>query len=311
MPLGMSGDPTSATGNPAMTTTFIIIGAVIWAYVSAGFVMSVIWQRNDIADVMWGPGILVAALTALMTSGETMRSAPLAYLICGLIFVWAARLAWQIGSRFLAKSQEDSRYASWRKSWSNFYLRSYLQVFLLQGLLMILVSILAIAAAMYRDGATYQTAVVFIGCLVFAFGFAFEAVADVQLNAFVKAKTEKAEILTTGLWRYSRHPNYFGEVTTWWGLWIIAIAPALADRTTENLAIALLALISPITITTLILKISGIPMLEAKYAGNKKFDAYKRRTSAFFPWFPGKQSVCPAPSVEATPQPDQPARSSV
>jgi steroid 5-alpha reductase family enzyme len=287
-----------------LTATFITIGVVIWAYVSAGFAMSIVWKRNDIADVMWGPGILIAALTALSTSGETMQSGPLAYLICGLIFVWAVRLAWQIGSRFLSKSQEDARYAAWRKSWSFFYLRSYFQVFLLQGLLMTLVAMAAVAATMYPDGANYQLAVVFIGCPVFAFGFAFEAFADAQLNAFVKTKTGKSEILTTGLWRYSRHPNYFGEVTAWWGLWIITIAPALADPTTANLAIALLALISPVTITILILKVSGIPMLEAKYAGNKSFDAYKQRTSAFFPWFPGRESprVAPAPM---TPQPDQ------
>jgi steroid 5-alpha reductase family enzyme len=287
-----------------MTTTFIIIGVVIWGYVSAGFVLSAVWQRNDVADVMWGPGVLAASLTALLTSGETMRSGPLAYLICGLIFLWAARLAWQIGSRFLSKSQEDSRYAAWRKSWSFFYLRSYLQVFLLQGLLMMMVAMVAVAVTMYDDGSTYQSTVVLIGCLVFGLGFTFEAVADAQLNAFVKAKTDKADILTAGLWRYSRHPNYFGEVTTWWGLWIIAIAPALADPTSASLITAVLALISPVTITILILKVSGIPMLEAKYVNNTRFDAYKQQTSAFFPWFPGRGGTRVAPAA-MTPQPDQ------
>ena len=140
-------------------------------YVSAGFIMSIAWKSNDIADVIWGPGVFIAALTALLTSGETVSTAPLAYLICGFIFFWAARLALQIGSRFLSKSQEDARYAAWRKSWSFFYLRSYLQVFLLQGLLMILVAMVAVAATMYRDHTNYQHIMVFIGCLVFAFGF--------------------------------------------------------------------------------------------------------------------------------------------
>lgn len=284
-----------------MITSFIIIGVVLLVYVSAGFVTSIAWTRNDIADVMWGPGVFIAALTALLASGDTVSTTPLAYLICGFIFLWAARLALQIGSRFLSKSQEDARYAAWRKSWSFFYLRSYLQVFLLQGLLMILVAMVAVAATMYRDGTNYQHTMVFVGCLVFGFGFAFEALADAQLNAFVKTKTGKAEILTSGLWRYSRHPNYFGEVTTWWGLWIVAIAPALADPTSANLAIALIALISPVTITILILKVSGIPMLEAKYVGNEEFEAYKQRTSAFFPWFP-EPAKTPA---RATPQPDK------
>jgi steroid 5-alpha reductase family enzyme len=287
-----------------MTTNFIMIGIVILAYVSAGFAASIYWKRNDIADVMWGPGILIAAVTALLASREPAPSAPLAYLICGFILVWASRLAWQIGSRFFSKASEDPRYAAWRKSWRFFRLRSYLQIFLLQGLLMILVSMAAVAAMMYGHGAEYQPAVAFIGGLVFMLGLVFETVADMQLNAFAKGKTGKSEILTTGLWRYSRHPNYFGEVTAWWGLWIIAIAPAIADPTTENLAVALLAAISPVTITILILKVSGIPMLEAKYVGNTNFDAYKRQTSAFFPWFPELAVPRAAPAC-VKPQPDR------
>ena len=131
-----------------MTTSLIIIVFVLLVYVSAGFVMSIAWKRNDIADVMWGPGVFIAALTALLATGDTVSTAPLAYLICGFILLWAARLALQIGSRFLFKSKEDARYAAWRKSWSFFYLRSYLQVFLLQGLLMILVAMVAVAASM-------------------------------------------------------------------------------------------------------------------------------------------------------------------
>ncbi len=272
-----------------MTSNLTFIGVVIFAYVSAGFAVSLIWKRNDIADVMWGPGILIAALTGVLASGVSVRSGPLAYLICGLIIVWSVRLAWQIGSRFLSKTEEDARYAEWRKSWENFYLRSYLQVFLLQGVLMILVAMPAITATLYRDGGQYQAVIASIGCLVFILGLVFETVADNQLNTFVKTKMDKSAILGTGLWRYSRHPNYFGEVTAWWGLWIISIAPAIADPTSANFEIALAALISPVTITILILKVSGIPMLEAKYAGNKKFDAYKQRTTAFFPWFPGPE----------------------
>ena len=265
---------------------FVIISAVISAYVSAGFAASVYLERNDLADVLWGPGILIAAVTALLTSGVSASAAPLAYLICVLVLLWAARIGWQIGNRFLAKADEDDRYASWRKTWRWFYVRSYLQVFLLQGLLMILVSMSAIAATMYRDGDQFNSAVLILGGLVFVYGLVFEAVADIQLNKFVKARSNKSEILSTGLWRYSRHPNYFGEVTAWWGLWIIAISGAIAEPTSANLIIAVLALISPITITVLILKVSGIPMLEAKYVGNQKFDAYKQQTSAFFPWFP-------------------------
>ncbi|NJM55850.1 MAG: DUF1295 domain-containing protein [Verrucomicrobiae bacterium] len=248
-------------------------------------------KRNDIADVMWGPGILLAAVTALLTSGQTATSAPLAYLICALIALWAVRIAWQIGRRFVSKKDEDFRYAQWRKTWRNFHIRSYAQVFLLQGFLMVVVAMSAIATTMYAAGATYSVLAVMTGGLIFLVGLAFETIADVQLNAFVKAKASKGDILTTGLWRYSRHPNYFGEVTAWWGLWVIALAPAVAEPTSMNLLIAMLALLSPVAITVLILYVSGIPMLEAKYDGNETFQAYKRRTSAFFPWFPKEAPV--------------------
>jgi steroid 5-alpha reductase family enzyme len=152
---------------------------------------------------------------------------------------------------------------------------------------MILVAASAIAATFYDDGRQYQTVVVVSGGAVFWFGLMFEAVADMQLTEFVRAKRGRSQILTTGLWRYSRHPNYFSEVTAWWGLWIIAVASAIAYPAINTVSIALLAMISPITITILILKVSGIPMLEAKYAGTKAFEAYKQRTSAFCPWFPG------------------------
>lgn len=293
-----------------MTANFPAISLAILIYVSVGFVLSIMWRRNDVADVLWGPGIWIASVTALVTSGHSMATAPLAYLLCGLILLWSARIAWQIGSRFLSKNDEDARYAGWRKSWRFFYFRSFGQVFLLQGLLMILVAMSAIAATSYQGGSPYQSAAVLIGCLIFLFGLLFEAVADTQLNAFVKAKTDKTEILTTGLWRYSRHPNYFGEVTAWWGIWIIAIAPAIAAPSAANLAIALLALISPVTITFLILKVSGIPMLESKYAGNQTFQAYKERTSAFFPWFPSEQVGSHVPLVLLSPQPVQHTRTS-
>jgi steroid 5-alpha reductase family enzyme len=292
-----------------MTTSFTAVGVILLIYVTVGFALSVWWHRNDVADALWGPGILLAAVTALLTSGQAIETSGLAQLICLLIFLWAVRIAWQIGRRFLSKTQEDPRYATWRRSWKYFYIRSYFQVFILQGVLMILVAMSAIAATLYRDVTDSRTAVVSVGCTVFVFGLVFEAVADMQLNTFVKSKTDKAAILTKGLWRYSRHPNYFGEVTTWWGLWIISTAPAVANPTAANLSIMLLALISPVTITILILKVSGIPMLEAKYAGNGKFAAYKQHTSAFFPWFPKPPSPRTV-TVGHSPLPDQPASKS-
>ncbi len=91
---------------------------------------------------------------------------------------------------------------------------------------------------------------------------------------FIKDKTNQGKILTTGLWRYTRHPNYFGEVTQWWGIWLIAL----------SVPGGFFVFIGPLTITYLIVFVSGIPMLEKRYEGNLDFEAYKKTTSVFFPW---------------------------
>lgn len=117
-----------------------------------------------------------------------------------------------------------------------------------------------------------------VGAVIFLIGFFFEAVGDAQLRAFVKTRTSREQIMQTGLWKYTRHPNYFGEVTMWWGNFVIVATTSLG----------LIALISPLIMTWLMLFVSGIPMLEKKYDNNEAFQAYKKRTNAFFPWFPKK-----------------------
>jgi len=113
----------------------------------------------------------------------------------------------------------------------------------------------------------------YLGLFVFIIGFAFEAGGDFQLARFKKNPNNKGKVLKTGFWKYTRHPNYFGEVTQWWGLWLIAI----------NAPNSWLSIVGPLTITILILKVSGIPMLEKKMAENPNFIEYKKRTSAFIP----------------------------
>ncbi len=112
--------------------------------------------------------------------------------------------------------------------------------------------------------------------LLWLFGFGFEAIGDWQLLQFKKEPDNKGKIIQHGLWRYTRHPNYFGEAVLWWGVFLIAL----------NVPYGLLAIISPLLIDFLLLKVSGIPMLEAKYENNPEFIAYKARTNAFFPWLP-------------------------
>jgi steroid 5-alpha reductase family enzyme len=113
----------------------------------------------------------------------------------------------------------------------------------------------------------------YVGLAIWMLGFYFESVGDSQLAKFMKDPLNKGKLMTSGLWKYTRHPNYFGEVTQWWGMWIIAL----------SVPSGFIAIIGPLTITVLILKISGIPMLEKRMQLNPDFEAYKRRTSVFFP----------------------------
>ncbi|GIW69438.1 MAG: hypothetical protein KatS3mg101_0185 [Patescibacteria group bacterium] len=118
----------------------------------------------------------------------------------------------------------------------------------------------------------------YIGLVVWIVGFFFESVGDLQLSKFLKDPKNAEKIMRDGLWKYTRHPNYFGEVAQWWGIFLAAYGAPMW----------LLAVISPVTITWIILKISGIPLLEKKYENNEEFQEYKKVTNAFFPWFPKK-----------------------
>ena len=117
---------------------------------------------------------------------------------------------------------------------------------------------------------------VLAGSIIWLIGFAFESIGDYQLMLFIKHKQNKSDIMQTGLWKYTRHPNYFGEVLVWWGIFIMVLP----------LQYGIWTIISPITISFLLLYVSGIPMLEAKYKDNLAFQDYKKRTSSFFPMLP-------------------------
>ncbi len=242
---------------------------IVFGYMCVWFLISLFIKRNDVADVAWGLGFILVAYYTYLTHPITSLS----IVAVTLVSVWGLRLALHIYSRN-RKKKEDSRYRAWRKEWGSwFYVRSFFQVYLLQGLLLLLVSMAPISVII--SGQELQWYHVF-GIFVWLFGFYFEAVGDFQLAKFIKNKNNAGKIMTKGLWAYTRHPNYFGEVTQWWGIWLLALPSTYA----------LFGIIGPLTISFLILKVSGIPMLEKKYEGNKEFESYKRRVSSFIPRFP-------------------------
>jgi steroid 5-alpha reductase family enzyme len=256
-----------------MLRIVFLIAAAVFLYMTAIFVIALLKKDNSVVDIAWGPGFILVALLSLFR-GEEFGGRRL--LITGLVIIWAARLAIHIYLRNRGRG-EDYRYAQWRKSWGKwFVLRSFFQIFMLQGIFLLFISypIVLVNVSPKKGLAVLDLA----GTLVWLVGFFFEGVGDYQLRKFKQDATNKGMIINTGLWRYTRHPNYFGEATQWWGIFLIALSVPGGWTT----------VISPVTVTFLLVKVSGVAMLEKKYAGNKEFAAYASRTNAFFPWFPKK-----------------------
>lgn len=247
---------------------YLTLILVLFAYMNLWFVISLIKKRNDVADIAWGLGFVMMAWTSYFLLGDSTMRGLLANI---LVSIWGLRLAWYIYARNKNK-EEDYRYLAWRKEWGKwFYPRSYLQVYLLQGFFLFLI-ILPVLIINKTAGYTLG-AIDFIGVTIWVIGFYFETIGDAQLARFIKNPANKGKLIQSGLWAYTRHPNYFGEVTQWWGLWLICL----------SVSGGWLGIIGPITITFLILKVSGIPMLEKKMAEHPDFAEYKQRVSVFFP----------------------------
>lgn len=251
-----------------MFATLLVAAITLFAYSSAWFVVSLILHRNDVADIAWGMGFVVVSIATLISTHNTSFTA---YLTAVLVTIWGVRLASHIGRRNLKKS-EDGRYIAMRERWPRFrVLRSYLQVFLSQGLLIILISSPILIINTYsRSGLNFLTC---IGLVVWVIGFSIEAVADRQLRDYIARPDKPSRFMMSGLWAYSRHPNYFGEVTLWWGIGLIAL----------SVPHGLIGLIGPLCISYLIIFVSGVPLLELKYKENAEFQAYALRTSIFVP----------------------------
>ncbi len=247
-------------------------GILVLSYMLFWFTYANVKKDNGVADIAWGLGFVLIAFFTLFKYSEIM---PRQALITTLVAFWGFRLSTYILMRSIGKP-EDFRYANWRKQWGKFaVIRAFLQVFMLQGFFMLIIA-LPIIHVNTDNNYIAINYIDYIGCLVFAFGLIFESVADWQLLEFKSKKSNKGKIMTKGLWRYSRHPNYFGEVVLWWGIYIVAFQAHFH----------LISLIGPLLISFLIVFVSGIPMLERKYMNKKAFREYAKKTSIFIPMFP-------------------------
>lgn len=253
------------------------LALVVFLYMTALFLLAWAVEDNSIVDIAWGPGfVLIAWLSMLWGSGALTR--PL--LATGMVTIWGSRLAAHIYFRNRGEG-EDRRYAAWRRQWGRWFrLRSFFQIFMLQGLLMlviawevVLINTRSGSGLGWLDG---------IGALVWLTGFCFQVVGDAQLTRFKRDPSNQGDVLDTGLWRYTRHPNYFGEAVMWWGIFLVAL----------NVSGGWMGVVSPLVITGLLLRVSGVPMLERDMAERRPgYREYVSRTSSFFPLPPKRDGA--------------------
>lgn len=255
-----------------MLSIFLYTASISFILFVITFLLAVLIRNNSIVDILWGLGFVVIAVVAYFFSSGNF----VAQLILAYVAIWGLRLAIHIALRNWGKG-EDFRYAQWRKDWgSTWIIRSFFQIFIVQWLLMQLVSVpIVLGIVGVRVISPWM---MYLGMAIWLTGFFFEAVGDYQLTQFKKKRSSKGKLMTTGLWSLTRHPNYFGEATLWWGVALLAYGVS------RNLYV----LIGPITIDFLLLFVSGIPLLEKKYKGRADWRAYAKRTSAFIPMPPGK-----------------------
>ena len=248
---------------------------VIISMMTLIWIASVIAKNVSIVDLFWGFGFVVAALFYFLSLETTgIRN----YLILILVSVWGLRLSVYLTWRNYGKG-EDFRYREFRRKYgaSRYWWISYFQTFLFQGVLMWLISAPLLGAQAGKPGSGLGF-LDYAGIAVWLTGFIFEAGGDLQLAAFRSDPANRGKVLDRGFWKYTRHPNYFGDSAVWWGYGLISIS-----------ASSYLPALGSVLMTLLIIKVSGISLLEKTLVSDKPLYAdYVRRTSAFFPWFPKK-----------------------
>jgi steroid 5-alpha reductase family enzyme len=246
--------------------------AVILALMTLLWLISLPLKNSSIVDIFWGTGFVIAnwLFFALTPEGFGLRK----WLIGILVTVWGLRLSLYILWRNWSKG-EDFRYRVWRaEAGSRWWWLSLFRVFWLQGVLMWIISAPLLAAQIGRVP-TILTILDVLGVAVWLIGFTFEALGDLQLARFKADPANKGKVMDRGVWRYTRHPNYFGDAAQWWGYYLIA---AVAG--------GWWTIFSPILMTLFLLRVSGVTLLEKTLETRPGYKEYVERTSSFIPWFP-------------------------
>lgn len=247
--------------------------AYLWAGAFLGLLAVGLWLfsllRDDVSivDAFWSLMFLLAAVVYYYQAPET---GPMALWVLALTAIWAVRLSAYIAWRNHGEP-EDHRYQEIRKNnQPGFRFKSLYIVFGLQGLLAWVISLPLMVAL---SGQASPGPLSYAGALLWLIGFAFESIGDLQLARFKANPDNRGKVLNTGLWRYTRHPNYFGNFTLWWGFYLIALSAG-----------GWWTIVSPLLMSFLLLKVSGVALLEKDIGERRpKYADYIRNTNAFFP----------------------------
>lgn len=249
---------------------------VLFIYFMLFFIVGQIVKDNSIVDIGWGAGFVVSAIYTFFRGGEMGLKA---IIITMAISIWGIRLTYHIAKRNIGKP-EDYRYIDMRKKWGNKFVlvKAFFNVYFLQFLILSIVTIPVI----YGNTTDQQTLTVLngIGVILWGIGFFFESYGDYQLKKFINDPANKGLLMDKGLWSITRHPNYFGDSAMWFGIFLIAIS--------NNNGIWII--VGPCLMTFFLVFVSGVRLQEKKYEGREDFKEYKKRTSAFIPWFPKKKN---------------------
>ena len=259
---------------------------IIQAYATLGLVilvlMTLLWlaslaaRNSSIVDIFWGTGFVVTTWTAFALTPAGFPTRKL--LISLLVTVWGLRLSLHVFTRNRGKP-EDFRYQGWRgeagKAW---WWRSFFKVFLLQGVLMWIIGA-PLLAAQISATPNRLTLIDFVAIPVWLVGFFFEALGDWQLAQFKANPANKGKLMTRGVWQYTRHPNYFGDAAQWWGFYLVALAAG-----------GWWTIFAPIIMTGLLMRVSGVTLLERTLKVTKPgYKEYVQTTSEFIPWCPRRR----------------------
>ncbi len=245
---------------------------LIFSLMTTLWVISVILKNVSIVDMFWGMGFVIVN-TFYFLNTETTLSKIILFI---LVTLWGLRLSIYLAWRNIGKP-EDFRYQEFRKKYGdkNYWWISYFQTFLLQGILMGIISLPLLGVNLYATSKSL-TVLDYLGIVIWIIGFVFEAGGDMQLVRFKKDKSNKGKVLDKGFWRYTRHPNYFGDAAVWWGFGLLCLSVG-----------SYWLVAGSVIMTLLIIKVSGVVLLEKTLKDQKpEYRDYIQKTSSFLPWFP-------------------------